>query len=92
MELWLTIRRCTHRLPDALSVSLCLGLGPVVPEDVEAVSHGVIKMNIDTDTQWAYWDGIRQFYKKNEGYLQGQVIRLCDDFLRQFTLFERDKF
>jgi fructose/tagatose bisphosphate aldolase len=37
------------------------------------VSNGVVKMNIDTDTQWAYWDGIRQFYKKNEGYLQGQV-------------------
>ena len=56
------------------------------------MSNGVIKMNIDTDTQWAYWDGIRQFYKKNEGYLQGQVIRLCDDFLRQFPFFERDKF
>ena len=50
----------------------------------------MIKMNIDTDTQWAYWDGIRQFYKKNEGYLQGQVIRLCDDFLRQFPFFERE--
>lgn len=30
-------------------------------------------MNIDTDTQWAFWDGIRQFYKKNEAYLQGQL-------------------
>ena len=39
----------------------------------EAVNNGVIKMNIDTDTQWAYWDGIRMFYKKNEEYLQGQV-------------------
>jgi len=34
---------------------------------------GVVKMNVDTDTQWAYWDGLRQFYKKNEGYLQGQI-------------------
>jgi len=33
----------------------------------------VVKMNIDTDTQWAYWDGLRGFYKKNEGYLQGQI-------------------
>ena len=32
-------------------------------------------MNIDTDTQWAYWDGLRGFYKKNEGYLQGQVSK-----------------
>ena len=30
-------------------------------------------MNIDTDTQWATWDGILQYYKKNEGYLQGQL-------------------
>ena len=30
-------------------------------------------MNIDTDTQWAFWDGVRGFYKKNEGYLQGQI-------------------
>jgi fructose/tagatose bisphosphate aldolase len=45
----------------------------VQAEIQEAVSNGVVKMNIDTDTQWAYWDGIRQFYKKNEGYLQGQV-------------------
>jgi fructose/tagatose bisphosphate aldolase len=38
-----------------------------------AVSNGVVKMNIDTDTQWAYWDGLRLFYQKNEAYLQGQV-------------------
>jgi fructose-bisphosphate aldolase class II len=30
-------------------------------------------MNIDTDTQWAYWNGIREFYLKNEGFLQGQI-------------------
>jgi len=39
----------------------------------EAISYGVIKMNIDTDTQWAAWKGILDFYKKNEGYLQGQI-------------------
>ena len=39
------------------------------------VSNGVVKMNVDTDTQWAYWDGLRGFYKKNEGYLQGQVCQ-----------------
>lgn len=39
----------------------------------EAIDHGVIKMNIDTDTQWAYWDGIRKFEAKNHGYLQGQI-------------------
>jgi len=38
-----------------------------------AVSYGVVKMNVDTDTQWAYWEGILNFYKKSEGYLQGQI-------------------
>jgi len=49
------------------------GSGSSEGEIREAVNNGVIKMNIDTDTQWAYWDGIRGFYKKNEAYLQGQV-------------------
>jgi fructose-bisphosphate aldolase class II len=49
------------------------GSGSTQEEIRESISYGVIKMNIDTDTQWAYWDGIRQFYKKNEGYLQGQI-------------------
>jgi fructose-bisphosphate aldolase class II len=44
------------------------------PEEIkESIGYGVVKMNIDTDTQWATWDGVLQFYKKNEGYLQGQI-------------------
>jgi fructose-bisphosphate aldolase, class II len=39
----------------------------------EAIGYGAIKMNIDTDLQWAFWDGILQNYKKKEGYLQGQL-------------------
>lgn len=39
----------------------------------EAISYGAIKMNIDTDTQWAFWEGVLEYYKKNEGYLQGQL-------------------
>ena len=35
----------------------------------EAISYGVIKMNIDTDTQWAFWDGIREYDAKYHGYL-----------------------
>ncbi len=30
-------------------------------------------MNIDTDTQWAMWDGVRQFEMKNRDFLQGQI-------------------
>ncbi len=44
------------------------------PEKIaEAIGYGVVKMNIDTDTQWAFWEGVLKFYKKNEGYLQGQI-------------------
>jgi|EP00670_Eutreptiella_braarudii_P006757 fructose-bisphosphate aldolase class II len=38
-----------------------------------ALQHGVVKMNVDTDTQWAYWSGLLEFYKAKEGYLQGQI-------------------
>lgn len=49
------------------------GSGSSREEIREAISYGVVKMNIDTDTQWATWEGILNFYKKNEGYLQGQI-------------------
>ncbi|RYY40469.1 MAG: class II fructose-bisphosphate aldolase [Chitinophagaceae bacterium] len=39
----------------------------------EAISYGAIKMNIDTDLQWAYWEGVLEFYKANEAFLQGQL-------------------
>ncbi len=49
------------------------GSGSTREEIREAISYGAIKMNIDTDTQWAFWEGVKDFYKKNEGYLQGQI-------------------
>jgi len=49
------------------------GSGSELHEIKEAVSHGVVKMNIDTDTQWALWDGVRRFYLENHEYLQGQI-------------------
>jgi fructose-bisphosphate aldolase class II len=30
-------------------------------------------MNIDTDMQWAFWQGILDYYKTNEAFLQGQI-------------------
>lgn len=39
----------------------------------EAISYGAIKMNIDTDLQWAFWDGIRHFYGEKKDYLQAQL-------------------
>ncbi|NQZ79200.1 MAG: class II fructose-bisphosphate aldolase, partial [Ekhidna sp.] len=49
------------------------GSGSSREEIREAITYGAIKMNIDTDLQWAYWDGIKEFYQANEGYLQGQI-------------------
>src|SRR5690606_8810738 len=44
------------------------------PEEIkEAISYGAIKMNIDTDIQWAFWDGVRDYYKTNEDLLQLQI-------------------
>jgi fructose-bisphosphate aldolase, class II len=49
------------------------GSGSSREEIREAISYGVIKMNIDTDTQWAFWDGIRKFEAGRHEYLQGQI-------------------
>ena len=44
------------------------------PEAIrEAIGYGVIKMNIDTDIQWAFWDGVHNYYKKNQDFLQSQL-------------------
>jgi fructose-bisphosphate aldolase class II len=39
----------------------------------EAIGYGAIKMNLDTDLQWAFWEGILKYYIKNEAYLQTQL-------------------
>ena len=49
------------------------GSGSSPEEITEAIGYGVVKMNIDTDTQWATWAAVMEYYKKNEAYLQGQI-------------------
>ena len=49
------------------------GSGSSQEEIKEAIDYGVVKMNIDTDTQWAFWDGVRSFEQKNKKYLQSQI-------------------
>ena len=49
------------------------GSGSTRDEIREAISYGVIKMNIDTDTQWAAWDGVRLYEAKYHDFLQGQI-------------------
>lgn len=43
-------------------------------EDIQySIEAGVIKMNIDTDTQWSFWNGIREYEATNRDYLQKQI-------------------
>ena len=49
------------------------GSGSTADEIAEAISYGVIKMNIDTDLQWAFWDGVRGYEVDKHDYLQGQL-------------------
>ncbi|KAI1785237.1 fructose-bisphosphate aldolase [Ganoderma leucocontextum] len=49
------------------------GSGSTKDEIKTAVQNGVVKMNVDTDTQWAYLRGIRDFVQNKSGYLQSQV-------------------
>ena len=49
------------------------GSGSELEDIREAISYGAIKMNIDTDTQWAFWDGVRHYVNEHKDYLQGQI-------------------
>lgn len=49
------------------------GSGSSPSEIEEAIKYGAVKMNIDTDLQWAFWDGIREYDIKNHDYLQSQI-------------------
>jgi fructose-bisphosphate aldolase class II len=49
------------------------GSGSTVEEIREAIGYGVIKMNIDTDMQYAFMSGVRDYMKEKEAYLQSQI-------------------
>ena len=49
------------------------GSGSTQAEIREAVSYGVIKMNIDTDTQWAFTRPIKSYMDEKDGYLHSQI-------------------
>ncbi|MBU2892491.1 class II fructose-bisphosphate aldolase [Colwellia sp. D2M02] len=59
--------------PNHLNFVFHGGSGSDPEEITEAISYGVIKMNIDTDTQWASWEGVSNYYQANKDYLQGQI-------------------
>ncbi len=39
----------------------------------ESIKYGVVKINLDTDVQWNYWNGIFNYYKNNKNYLKSQL-------------------
>ncbi len=49
------------------------GSGSSREEIREAIEYGAVKMNIDTDQQWAFWDGVRDYYEEKRDYLQTQI-------------------
>lgn len=49
------------------------GSGSTVEEIREAISYGVIKMNIDTDLQYAFMEGVRDYFAEKKDYLQSQI-------------------
>ncbi len=49
------------------------GSGSSQEEIREAIGYGVIKMNIDTDMQWAFWEGVNNYYDEKSAYLQSQI-------------------
>ena len=53
------------------------GSGSSLDDIRYAIEAGVVKMNIDTDTQWAFWDGMNSYQKKNKDYLQAQILPIC---------------
>ena len=49
------------------------GSGSSLEEIREAIGYGVIKMNIDTDLQFAFMEGVRKYFDAKKDYLQGQI-------------------
>ena len=49
------------------------GSGSTEAEIKEAIGYGVVKMNIDTDLQYAFMAGIRDYFIENAAYLKGQI-------------------
>ena len=58
---------------NALDLVFHGGSGSTLEEIREAISYGVIKMNIDTDLQYAFTEGVRDYMKAKAAYLQGQI-------------------
>ena len=59
--------------PNSLNFVFHGGSGSEPAKIEQSLQYGVVKMNIDTDTQWATWKGVLDYYHKNQGFLHGQI-------------------
>jgi fructose-bisphosphate aldolase class II len=67
------VRAARHTGPNPVSFVFHGGSGSSHAEIREAVSYGVVKMNVDTDTQWAFLRPIKQYMDDKSAYLQAQL-------------------
>jgi fructose-bisphosphate aldolase class II len=67
------IQKKYNTAPNPVNFVFHGGSGSTREEIREAIRYGAIKMNIDTDIQWATWDGIRNYYEGKKAYLQTQL-------------------
>ena len=49
------------------------GSGSPIKDIKKAVRYGVVKLNIDTDAQWALWEGVREYHEQNKKYLKQPI-------------------
>lgn len=49
------------------------GSGSELSDIKDAISYGVVKMNLDTDMQWAFWNGVKDYEAQYKSYLQSQI-------------------
>jgi fructose-bisphosphate aldolase class II len=68
-----TIQEQRKTGPEPVSFVFHGGSGSTPEEIHEAVSYGVVKMNIDTDTQWAFTQPVKKFMDEKGAYLLSQL-------------------
>jgi fructose-bisphosphate aldolase class II len=68
------------------------GSGSSVAEIREAIGYGVVKMNIDTDLQFAFTEGVRDYVAENMEYLRTQIGNPEGDELPNKKYYDPRKF
>lgn len=56
------------------------GSGSTLKEIKEAISYGVVKINVDTDLQYAFTQGVYNYMKKNSDFLKQQIGNSKDPY------------